>query len=141
MIECIVTDQPIDAAPMIDAASDPACGAVSLFIGTVRNTSGSGRDEGVVRLEYEAYVPMAELELAAIAEEARQRFGTHSILVRHRIGRLSIGDTAVVVVVATPHRADAFDACRYIIEELKQRVPIWKREVFADGAEWVNARP
>lgn len=141
MIECTVTGQPIDVGEMIALAGDPACGALSTFIGTVRRTSGGGNDEAVVRLEYEAYVPMAELEMRVIAEETAARFGTYSVLVRHRIGVLSIGDMAVAIVVATPHRAAAFDACRYVIEELKQRVPIWKREVFESGAEWVNARP
>jgi molybdopterin synthase catalytic subunit len=141
MIECVVTGQDIDAGAMIAAGGDPACGAVSSFVGTVRNSSGGERSGEVVCLEYEAYVPMAELEMRAIAGEATERFGAHNVLVRHRVGRLSIGQITVVVVVATPHRAAAFDACRYVIEELKQRVPIWKREIFDDGAEWVNARP
>ncbi len=141
MIECHVVEDIIDVGELITAAGDPGIGAISSFVGTVRNTSGGERRGGVERLEYEAYVPMAESEMRAIAEEAAERFGAHNVLVKHRVGRLTIGDIAVVVAVSTPHRAAAFDACRYVIEELKQRVPIWKREIFDDGAEWVNARP
>ena len=92
-------------------------------------------------MEYEAYAPMAEAVIGEILAEAQAAFGILHGVVEHRVGELVVGDVAVVVAVATPHRAAAFDACRYVIEELKQRAPIWKREVFRDGAEWVNARP
>jgi molybdopterin synthase catalytic subunit len=132
---------PIDTSELVARAGDPASGAIAVFIGTVRNSSPQHLQSQVIRLEYEAYRPMAEKEMTAIAEEIRRQFDTTHILVHHRIGRLEIGDAAVAVVVSTPHRAAAFDACRMMIEELKKRVPIWKREVFADGAEWVNAHP
>jgi molybdopterin synthase catalytic subunit len=141
MVECKVIAEPIDTCTLIARAGDERSGATSVFIGTARNTSAERTDGDVTRLEYEAYVPMAEQELAGIAAEATSRFGALHVLVHHRVGVLALGDAAVTVVVSTAHRAAAFDACRYIIEELKKRVPIWKKEVFVDGAEWVNARP
>lgn len=141
MIECRIVSEPIDTCALIARASDEGSGATSVFIGTARNTSAEGTDGAVTRLEYEAYAPMALSELDAIARESVERFGALHVLVDHRVGVLALGEAAVAVVVATPHRAAAFDACRYVIEELKKRVPIWKKEVFVDGAEWVNARP
>lgn len=141
MIDCRVTPEPLDSGHLITAAADDGAGALSVFIGTVRDSSSARAGDEVVRLEYEAYVPMAEREMGLIAAEAAERFGLLTVLAHHRVGVLAIGEAAVVVVVASPHRAAAFDGCRYIIEELKQRVPIWKKEVFIDGTEWVNARP
>jgi molybdopterin synthase catalytic subunit len=141
MIECKVTSQPLDGGALFEGVGHAAAGAIALFVGTARNTSSERGDSDVMRLEYEAYVPMAEREMQAIVEEAVERFGAVNAIVHHRVGTLAIGDAAVVVAVSTPHRAEAFDACRFIIEELKKRVPIWKKEVFVDGAEWVNARP
>jgi molybdopterin synthase catalytic subunit len=141
MIECRVVSTAIDTCELISRASDERSGATSVFVGTARNTSAERLDGAVTRLEYEAYVPMAEKELEAIASEAVESFGALHVLVHHRVGVLALGEAAVAVVVATAHRAAAFDACRFVIEELKKRVPIWKKEVFVDGAEWVNARP
>ena len=141
MIECRVVDEAIDTPSLIARAGDERSGATSVFIGTARNSSAERTDGAVTRLEYEAYVPMAERELEAIAGETVERFGAIHLLVHHRVGVLALGEAAVTVVVSTAHRAAAFDACRYVIEELKKRVPIWKKEVFVDGAEWVNARP
>jgi len=108
---------------------------------TARNSSSAHPGNQVVRLDYEAYVPMAEEQMRIIAGEAAGEFGLLNVRVHHRVGTLAIGEAAVVVVVASAHRAAAFDGCRYVIEELKKRVPIWKKEVFNDGSEWVNARP
>lgn len=141
MIETIVTAAPIDAGQLITSASAESAGAVAVFIGTARNSSSSHPGTEVLRLEYEAYVPMAEQQIHAIAQEAAESFGLLNVLTHHRIGVLGIGEAAVVVVVSSPHRAAAFDGCRYVIEELKKRVPIWKKEVFNDGSEWVHARP
>lgn len=141
MIDCRITAEPIDPSPLIGGVEDELAGALSLFVGLVRRTSSAKVGSTVMRLEYEAYLPMAERELYTIAREATERYGVLHLAVHHRIGILDIGDVAVVVTVSTPHRAASFDACRYVIEELKQRVPIWKKEVFVDGSEWVNARP
>jgi molybdopterin synthase catalytic subunit len=113
----------------------PSRGAVASFLGLVRDHH---QGQGVERLEYSAYEPMAESEIDCIVSEASHRWNA-TVAVEHRLGTLEIGDVAVAVAVATPHRGDALDACRYVIEELKQRVPIWKREHYADGSVgWVD---
>lgn len=132
---CRITPDPIDAAALLRDAVSPSDGAALLFWGVVRDEHG-GR--AVSSLEYEAYAPMAEAELAAIAAEARERWGTGEIVVVHRVGRLEVGEASVAIVVAAPHRAEAYEASRYVIEELKRRVPVWKREGYVDGeSEWV----
>lgn len=142
MIQCLITENVIDAASLLEAVHNTANGAVLSFQGAVRRTSGvPGRDGRVVRLEYEAFAPMAEKEMLAIAAEAVEKSRVTDVVVHHRVGRLELGETALFVAVTAPHRADAFDACRYVIEELKKRVPIWKKEVFEDGAAWVDPHP
>lgn len=131
-----LTSNPLDLGPLLARVQSPARGGVACFIGTVRNHH-EGRE--VVRLDYSAYLPMAEAECARIVAEAESRWQV-GVAIQHRIGRLEIGEAAVAVAAASAHRDEAFLACRYVIEELKRRVPIWKREVFADGsAEWVGA--
>lgn len=131
----LVTDQPIDPARMLDGALSPADGAALLFWGVVREQN-DGR--AVSQLEYSAYAPMAEKEMLRIADEARERFGTGGIHIVHRVGLLRIGEASVAIAVASPHRAGAYEASRYVIEQLKQRVPVWKREGYVDGqTEWV----
>ena len=131
-----LSEQPVDLATLIAAVQSPERGGIACFLGTVRNHH-RGRD--VVRLEYSAYAPMVEAECARIVAEAESRWNV-AIGLRHRIGRLEVGDAAVAVVAASAHRDEAFIACRHVIEELKRRVPIWKREYFADGSvEWVAA--
>ena len=111
-------------------------GAISLFVGTVRDTS-DGR--GVSAIDYSAYTSMAEAELEQIVAEAADRFGVTSLIVEHRIGVLSLGETSVAIAAAHPHRAPALDCTRYVIEEIKKRVPIWKKEHYTDGTrEWVD---
>ena len=129
-----VTPDPIDPAAMLGAIS-PGDGAALLFWGVVRNEH-DGR--AVSSLEYSAYAEMAEREMLRIADEARVRFGTGAIHVVHRIGLLDVGEASVAIAVASPHRAEAYDASRYVIEQLKRRVPVWKREGYVDGeTEWV----
>jgi molybdopterin synthase catalytic subunit len=121
----------IDVAALQDvAASD---GALCLFLGVVRNEN-DGRP--VVRLEYEAYEEMALPMMEEIAAEARGRFGVSDVRIVHRLGRLEVGEVSVAVAAASPHRAEAFAACRHAIDTLKARVPIWKKEFYADGAVW-----
>lgn len=134
MIE--ITGQPIDVQKIITAASNQEAGAVNTFIGTVRNNT-SGKK--VLRLEYEAYEPMAISEIQKLIDQASENWKLTGFAVSHRVGTLTPGDIAVVVAVATPHRKDAFAACQFIIDTLKQTVPIWKREFFEDGDEWVSA--
>ncbi|HEX7336350.1 MAG TPA: molybdenum cofactor biosynthesis protein MoaE [Gemmatimonadales bacterium] len=131
-----LTTSPIDLPELVARVQSPVRGGIASFLGTVRNHHG-GR--AVARLEYSAYGPMVEAECARIVAEAQSRWKV-AVVLEHRIGVLQIGDTAVAVVAASPHRDEAFVACRYVIEEVKRRVPIWKREVYADGSvEWVGA--
>ena len=126
---------PVDLAALIAVVESPERGGIACFVGTVRNHHG-GRE--VLRLEYSAYEPMVEAECRRIVAEAESRWNV-AVSVHHRIGRLEVGDAAVAVVAASAHRDEAFIACRHVIEELKRRVPIWKREYFADGTvEWVG---
>ncbi|MFO7167430.1 MAG: molybdenum cofactor biosynthesis protein MoaE [Chloroflexota bacterium] len=132
----VVTPEPLDPAPLVALVQAPDMGAVVTFAGVVRNNFG-GR--ATARLEYEAYQGMAESVLAQIAEEARGRWRIGEVAVHHRIGTLEIGETAVLVVVAAPHRREAFAAAEWIMDRIKEVAPIWKREIWADGAsEWVG---
>ena len=128
--------EPIDANALLRLVSRPANGAVLLFLGVVRDLN-DGR--AVTGIEYSAYEPMAERELASIAAEAAERFGSADLAIEHRLGALGLEEVSVGIAVAHPHRGEAYAASRWIIEELKRRVPIWKREYFVDGAvEWVD---
>lgn len=118
-------------------ASDSAGGTV-VFIGTVRDQTKGKR---VVRLEFEAYEPMAIAEMTRIAEAAKERWSAEKVSIHHRTGVLEIGEVPVVIAVATPHRQAAFEACQYCIDTLKETVPIWKKEIFEDGEVWVAAHP
>jgi len=134
-----LTDQPIDITAGLQQAEDDGAGAVNSFIGTVRNQSTGRR---VVRLEYEAYDSMALHQLRKVAEQAQEKWPMlRKVVVIHRKGTLYIGDVAVLVAVSTPHRAESFAACQYIIDTLKQVVPIWKKEFYEDGTTWVAAHP
>lgn len=138
MIDIQLTEQALIAQNYIDFVMTGGAGAVDVFIGTVRdNTQG----RTVTHLEYEAYEPMALSEMKKIADEALHKWPIQKIAIHHRVGTLYIGDVAVVVAVSTPHRSDAFEACRYIIDTLKQTVPIWKKEIFEDGEVWASAHP
>jgi molybdopterin synthase catalytic subunit len=131
-----LTDQPISITEVIDAAQSERAGAVDVFIGTVRNHS---LQKNVVRLEYEAYDKMAVKKMEEIAAEVKSKWPVEKIAMMHRKGVLQIGEVAVVVAVSTPHRKEAFEACQYIIDTLKQVVPIWKKEVYDNGEVWVAA--
>jgi len=128
--------RPLDPGALLTEVSAPANGAAVLFVGTVRDIND---DRAVTALDYKAYTPMAARELEAILREAESRWDGVTVVCEHRTGELSLGDASVVIAAAHPHRAAAFDAARYVIEELKKRVPIWKREHYADGdLEWVD---
>ena len=136
MTRVALTDAPIDVAALVAEVARPAAGATTLFLGTVREVN-EGR--AVTGIDYTAYRRMAERELGAIASEAEARFGTEALAVVHRLGTLGIGDVSVAIAVSHARRAPAVDAMRFVIEELKGRVPIWKREHYADGTrEWVD---
>jgi len=121
---------------VLSAVSDPAAGGVSLFVGTVRDHD---HGEDVVRLSYSAH-PSAEAELRRVAEKVAASYNVTAIAAVHRVGDLDVGDLAVVVAVSCPHRGEAFDACRALIEELKASVPIWKHQQYVGGhSDWVNS--
>ena len=130
-----LTRDPIDVAALTKGAVGNSDGGIATFVGLVRDHQDG---HTVARLEYSAYEPMADAECAAIVHAAEARWPVR-IEVRHRLGALEIGDIAVAVVAASAHRAPAFEACRYVIEEVKRRVPVWKKEFYADGSiGWVD---
>lgn len=132
-----IVDRPIDVALLVSEVANVRHGATVLFVGTVRDVNDGSPVSG---LDYSSYTGMAEHELAAIVLEASERWDTSDIVVEHRIGSLELGEASVAIAVAHPHRGQAYDASRYVIEELKKRLPIWKREHYLDGrSEWVNA--
>lgn len=133
-----LTTERIDPASVLGAAEDGAAGGAVLFVGRVRNRSESG---AVERIEYEAYVPMAERRLAEIEREVRRRWPVRGVEIVHRVGSLGVGEVSVAVAVSAPHRAEAFEACTHAIERIKHEVPIWKKERLAGGEEvWVEGR-
>ena len=128
-------DTPLSVDEVLSAVSDPGAGGISLFVGMVRDTD---HDRRVVRLAYTAH-PSAEAELRRVAEKVAAGFGAMAVAAVHRIGDRAVGDIAVVTAVACPHRAEAFEACRALIDDLKRSVPVWKHQEFAGGeSEWVN---
>lgn len=134
-VSCRITDRPIDAAALLAGCATHADGAALLFVGVVRDRN-EGREVG--HLEYSAFSAMAEKVMEEIAGEAAARWETGRIAVVHRIGRLELGEASVAIAVASPHRDAAYQASRYIIEELKRRVPIWKKEGYREGeSEWL----
>ncbi|MDO8688914.1 MAG: molybdenum cofactor biosynthesis protein MoaE [Dehalococcoidia bacterium] len=131
----VVTDQELSLEEVAAKVRDPSCGAVTVFEGAVRDVSGGRK---VLYLEYEAYKEMAEKKLAEIGADVQARWGLDRVAISHRVGRLELGEASVIIAVASPHRAEAFEACRYAIETLKKTVPIWKKEVWEDGEVWVG---
>ena len=133
-----LTREPIDAGKLARSAKEGEDGAVVAFDGIVRNNS---RGRATLYLDYEAYEDMALKQMNDLATEARDRFGVRHVTIVHRLGRLSVGETSVLIVVASAHRAQAYDASRWLIDTLKKTVPIWKKETFVDGAVWADGEP
>jgi molybdopterin synthase catalytic subunit len=130
------TREPISPAALLALVARPDCGATCLFLGTVRD---GPEDGGVTGIEYSAYEAMAGAELDRIISEARRQWPAARVALRHRLGLVSTEEASIGIATAAPHRADAFAACRYVIEEVKRRVPIWKKELRADGSVlWVD---
>lgn len=134
MAEARIVTAPIAVERLQEYVTAATHGALCLFVGQTRNHS---RGRSVRFLEYDAYIPMAEKELLRVAETAEARWNCR-VAIAHRIGRVEIGEASVVVAVGAVHRAEAFEACRYCIDTLKQEVPIWKREVYVEGACWIE---
>jgi molybdopterin converting factor subunit 1 len=131
-----VTTDPLDARAIEQLVASPESGAILTFTGTVRDNA---RGKGVTALDYEAYPPAAEKMLERIGDEMRERWGIERVAIVHRYGLLQIGEASVVIAVASPHRDEAFAACRHAIERIKEIVPIWKKEHYDDGAVWIGS--
>jgi len=134
-----ITPEPLDVQAVVRRAEEEAGsgrhGAVAVFIGVVR---GENRGRRVIELDYEAYEPLAVNAFGCIAAEVREAWPGVALAVRHRVGRVAIGEASIVIAAASSHRAEAFQACRYVIERVKQIAPIWKRERFDGGEEWIE---
>jgi molybdopterin synthase catalytic subunit len=131
-----LTKEPIDYLSVTEQVRQSACGAVVTFLGTVRDLTG---ERVTVALDYEAYPAMAEKKMAEIERDTRERWPVGDLVMVHRLGHLTVGEVSVAVAVSCPHRAQAFEACRHAIDRLKELVPIWKKENWADGStDWVH---
>ncbi|OGX03126.1 MAG: hypothetical protein A3G87_07095 [Omnitrophica bacterium RIFCSPLOWO2_12_FULL_50_11] len=131
-----LTDQPISASDFLSRQPDESCGAVASFIGVVRSHEEECRVKG---LYYDSYSSMAEKAIRSIIDEVKGRYEAHEIRVLHRVGWLEVGEVAVAITVTAPHRNEAFAAVRAVVDQIKERVPIWKKEVYADGtSEWMR---
>ncbi|GIV31513.1 MAG: molybdopterin synthase catalytic subunit [Saprospiraceae bacterium] len=138
MVDIKLLESPLDVQACVEAVKVPEAGGISVFIGTVRQQTKGRR---VVQLEFEAYAPMALVEMEKIARKALESFKVLRVAIHHRTGILGVGEIPVVIAVSAPHREAAFRACQFAIDTLKQTVPIWKKEVFEDGEVWVAAHP
>ena len=131
----LLTHDPLDADALTRSVASPRAGAVVLFLGTVRALTG---DEVTLALEYDAYAPMAEAELAKLDADVRSRWPVIGVALVHRLGRLEVGEVSVAVAVSSPHRVEAFAAAKYAIDTLKADVPIWKKDIAPAGDAWVH---
>jgi molybdopterin synthase catalytic subunit len=131
----LVTTEELDVEAAVRDVADPGAGAINVFHGVVRNTN---KGRGVGHLVYEAYAEMAEKVMGAIAIEARERFGLKDCAVMHRTGRLEIGETSLLIAVSSAHRVASFEGCHWLVDEVKKRVPVWKKEIWDDGEEWIE---
>jgi molybdopterin synthase catalytic subunit len=136
--EIKIFSSPLNIKYAVDWVMSPESGGIDIFIGTVRNAT---KGKSVIQLEFEAYEPMAIAEMEKITKQASDKWPVQKILIHHRVGVLDVGEVPVIIAVSAAHRAAAFDACRFIIDTLKQTVPIWKKEIFEDGEVWVAAHP
>jgi molybdopterin synthase catalytic subunit len=136
-----LTEEPLDLTGPLAAASGPGCGGIGVFVGVVRESPSveTNSERSVIALEYEAHEAGAEQRLGEITREAVARWGLLGVSALHRIGRCELGEPTVVVACGAPHRAEALDACRWVIDTIKDTVPIWKREIYTDGSDWVGA--
>ena len=130
-----IVDKNIDVVELLASVSVPEAGGINMFLGTTRNHS---KGKKVIRLEYEAYSTMALRMMSEIESEIRKRWNIQKISIVHRIGVVPVMEASVAIAVSAAHRKEAFEACRYAIDELKKRVPIWKKEIFEDGEVWVE---
>lgn len=138
MIDVKIDSAPLSTQACEKAVASDAAGGTVVFIGTVRNQT---KGKPVVKLDFEAYEPMAVKEMQKIAEQVTEKWDAIHVAIHHRVGSLQIGEIPVIIAVSTPHRKAAFEACQFAIDTLKETVPIWKKEYFEDGEVWVAAHP
>lgn len=138
MNDIFITSEKLDSEACTGAVTYDGAGGIVVFIGTVRNAT---KGKAVLYLEFEAYEKMALKEMQKIADNAVSRWGLHAMVIHHRTGLVPIGEEAVVIACSSAHRKEAFQACEYAIDTLKETVPIWKKEIFEDGEVWVSAHP
>lgn len=138
-ISVAVSEDPIDIAAAIGAAGTPESGGTGVFVGTVRATPAVEGDKEVVRLDYEAHPTLGEEMMRVAAAKAAARWDLTRVVAIHRTGRCELGEPTVVIACSAPHRAPALEACRWLIDEIKSTVPIWKKEIYTDGSSWVGA--
>lgn len=136
--QILLSAETLNIPSCIDWIMSPESGGIDVFIGTVRNAT---KGKPVLKLDFEAYEPMAISEMEKIARQAFEKWPVQKVLIHHRTGTLQVGEVPVIIAVSAAHRDAAFEACRYIIDTLKQTVPIWKKEAFEDGEVWVAAHP
>jgi len=134
----VVTTEKLNLNDCYSFVQDASCGGISLFVGTVRNAT---KNKEVTLLDFSGYEPMAIKEMQKIADLSLQKFDIHKIAIHHAVGELKIGDIPVIIAVSSAHRKAAFEACEFVIDTLKETVPIWKKEHFEDGEVWVNSHP
>jgi molybdopterin synthase catalytic subunit len=133
----VITHDELDTGQVVSEVGHPGAGAIVTFVGTTRDNTAGRR---VLFLEYEAYRPMADEQLARVADEMRDRWDLTGVAIHHRLGKLKIGEASLVVAVSSAHRKEAFEACHYSIDRIKQIVPIWKKEFFEGGEVWVGSQ-
>lgn len=140
-IDAHISEGALDVTAALGAGSSPECGAVAAFIGTVRQSAAVPENDAknVVGLEYEAHPTLARARIQEIAHEAAQKWDLKKVIAVHRSGSCALGEPTVVVVTSAPHREDALESCRWLIDTIKAGVPIWKKELYADGSSWVGA--
>ncbi len=135
----LITSDPLRLTDAVDFVTTPAAGGINIFLGVTR-AELNAQSHPLLSLDYEAYVEMAQEQLAGLARRAREKWPILKLAILHRISRVNVGEPSVLIAVSTPHRAESFEACRWIIDTLKKEVAIWKKEVWSDGtATWVNA--
>lgn len=138
MVDILISSDPLSEEKCFDLIKDKAAGGSVVFVGTVRNQT---KKKAVLRLEFEAYEPMAVAEIRKIADHIVNKWDAINVAIHHRVGVLEVEEIPVIIAVSTPHRKAAFEACEYAIDTLKETVPIWKKEIFQDGEVWVAAHP
>ena len=140
-IDARISDAALDIPAALREGASPECGAIAAFVGTVRKSGAVPDNDSkeVVGLEYEAHPTLAGTRIEEVAREASERWELHKVIAVHRTGPCELGEPTVVVVTSAPHRGDALEACRWLIDTIKAGVPIWKKEIYADGSSWVGA--